>query len=203
MIFLGLTLGAIGFVFDAAMGHLQRIGSRLVVLELSLSNRSKPLRVGVDRTIRAGQALLNAFMAQEAQRKEDSFNQGWMDMTAHQSAQAYAKAQEEEQPSTETLNETSESSGGYEPATVTPAVPPVNLNTDSSAEIPLHLLQDDEPGMGSDSQPLPDDASGPSPVEPEPDESERNADQLEQQKDAKDKEDFTFATSMGQVDGDA
>ena len=61
--------------------------------------------------------------------------------------------------------------------------------------------------MGSDSQPLSDEASGPSPVEPEPDDEENLADQSSDQQEAPNKEsakgDFTFATSMGQVDGDA
>jgi hypothetical protein len=85
---LGLVLVGVGFLFDASMGALYRKNSRQVILELVRRQGGKPITVAVDKTQRAGQALLNAFVAQEAQRREDDFNQGWVEMAVQKSKAA-------------------------------------------------------------------------------------------------------------------
>jgi hypothetical protein len=94
---LGLGLIMAGFLFDSAMTALSERGRNKVILEILRHNSSRALAVEIDRTLVSGEALLDAFLTKETFRRQDDYNQGWMDLAMEGSHQKESNLQEDEE----------------------------------------------------------------------------------------------------------
>lgn len=105
----GLGMILVGFFFDSMMSSLSERGRNKVILDIFRHNQSRPLSLEVDRTLVSGEALLDAFLTKETHRRQDDYNQGWMDLAMEGSQQKSQDQSEEDEENQDQQNQESSS----------------------------------------------------------------------------------------------